>query len=321
MTRRTPFALTLLSTLLLAACGGGGDSTPNATAPTPTYLQGPVGQMVGLAPEVLTLGTYSVSNCVDTNNTSVSRKLRLTEDGSVLWLDAANNDAVLARFTPSTTAVQYRTMEVYDNGSYFHEVIEHASSGTRTLQIRFDPSDVIVATSTLQDTCSSSQQVPTVVNIAVALSDAIVARKLGSAVRSTGADPATGSLSQDETVSTLDAVTSNLVSYRVRRSVSATGVISHQIDNDTPVVWTNWISALQTSTGTRGYYSEVWDTYSGISSSTANASGTPANPRISVELAHPTLRMWPGSGNAFVMIQRDTNAQANGQAFVAPLGQ
>ncbi|TBO28358.1 hypothetical protein EYS42_15240 [Aquabacterium lacunae] len=321
MTRRTPFALTLLSTLLLTACGGGGDTTPNAVTPVPSYLEGPVGQLVGLAPEVLALGTYTVSNCVDASNNSVSRKLRLMEDGSVVWLDAANNDAVLARFTPSTTAIQYRIMEVYDNGSYYHEVNEYASGGARTLQIRFDTEDVIVNTSTVQDTCSSSPQVPTVLNISVALNDAIVARKLSSAVRSTGADPATGSLSQDETISTLDAATSTQVTYRVRRSVSATGVISHQIDNNAPVVWTNWITALQASNGTRGYYSEVWDTFTGTSSSAANASGTPANPRISVELAHPTLRLWPGSGNAFVMLQRDTASQANGQAFMVSLPQ
>ena len=303
--RRTrPAWLSALACAALTACGGGGDAPTSTNTPSPTYLEGPVGQMVALAPEVLAMGTYTVSDCINANGAAVSRKLRLEPNGSVVWLDASNNDAELVRFTPDTTTQQRRIMEVYSGGAYNHFVMTLDAQGNREVEISVEPDvvEVRLNSRSLSDECRNGGSPNTVVNIPVTLTDAVVARKLASAVRSTGAS----SLATDENITPGGGGTP----YRLRRTVTGAGAISHQIDTDPLQTWDNWISALLAPQGpSRAYYSEIWDADQG------SGARSPGNPSITVEMVHPTLTS-PSGNPMYVMLTRDTSLRADGQAFI-----
>lgn len=319
-------SLSALACAALTACGGGGDSSDPAPSPV-RYLEGPVGQVVALAPEILSSGTYTVSNCFDQNDQSVNRKLRLGSDGSIQWLDAAN-DAVLAQFTPSATARQYRNIHVMAGGG-FDLYVEEQQSSANTLNVSFDitPSQVRVrGPNNLDEQCEVAQRrldasarassaATPVVNIPLTLNDTIVARRLASAVLSTGVG-ATGQISLSETFNSGNPPA--ITVYRVERSVSAAGAISSQINTgatntNPPIAWGNWITNLLAATsGSSGGYREEWDAL------------TPSNVAdviIRAELEHPNLNNptpTPADSDAqYIELRRNPAEQADGKVFMS----
>lgn len=320
-------ALSALACAALTACGGGGDDNPT---PAIAYLEGPVGQVVALAPEILSSGTYPVSDCTDQNNQSVNRKLRLNSDGSVQWLNATN-DAVLAQFTPSTSARQYREIHVMAGGAFSYYVEEQSgvapAPSAATVSFEITPNNIdVTGPNGLTEQCGAPMRVlaaparanaaaTPVVSIPLVISDVIVARRLASAVQSTGVG-INGQLSRTESVST--GMPPAVTVYDVLRSVSGSGAISSQVNTSTttnpPVAWGNWIDALlAAATGSSGGYYEEWD---------ATAAGGLANAVIRAQAEHPSLTdpaLAPLGGSVNVIeLLRDPAVQTDGKAVLSP---
>lgn len=262
---RCLWVLTPLLAALLAACGGG-DDDPTATVPT-----GPMGQVTALASGLIQPGTYSVTGCVATGSTlALQRKLRINADGSLQWLNAANNDAVLFSMLPTSTERERRILYYFQPDNWGLTFIKYdLATGANTAYVVSGATGVRVLynTSTLEE-CGAAFT-PT-----LSISNASVAARLGSAVALNGSAGLVAG-----------PVTANGVNF-TSVGITTAGAITTQTaePGSSPVAWGPWLTTAATSAP--GYYEEQF-----TSNATSPAtSGTPANPRIAAYLGHPTLR-------------------------------
>lgn len=304
----------------LSACGGGDDNAPNGAAP----LSGPVGQLVAMGPDLLASGTYTVVGCVDTNQQPVSRKIRLNDNGSLQWLDASNNDAVLVSYTPGNTVRDQRFFTLSAGGDYWLSAAIYVDrvdgaptaaprAAPRAQAVVIEPSEasvnfnirahrVEVNTNTgINDYCLarnlSNPSSDNVVTIPVVLNDAIAARRLASAIALNNNNQA---LTTTESIDYTDSSDSR-ATMSVSRTVATNGQISSTVDGTT-TAWGNWIAATVANANSNGSYSESW--YA------RNATGTrsPSNPQVYAELAHPTLTYGNGWNLSLVLENSTTGA-------------
>jgi hypothetical protein len=314
------FLLTLTVTALaaLSACGGGSDDNTAATGPAP--LTGPAGQLVAMGPDLLASGTYTVVGCINGSGQAVSRKVRLNDDGSLQWLDAANNDAVLASYTPGSTVRDQRFFALNAGGNYWLSAAIYTdgtltgprpSSAVRaqaavgsiplpTVNFNIRNDRVTVNTNTgLSDYCSadnlSNPATTNVVSIPVVLNDAIVARRLASAIALNNNNQA---LSTSETVNYTDS-NDSAASMVVGRTVATNGQVSSTV-NGTTTAWGDWIAAVKAAPARgMGSYTESWY------ASNASGSASPGNPQVGAELVHPTLTYASG-WEMYAMLENNT---------------
>ncbi len=304
--------------LALSACGGGGDDAPGRTA-----LTGPAGEVVAMGPDLLASGTYPVSNCTDIDGTAISRKIRLNDDGSLQWLDASANDAVLASYTPSSTGNDYRRFTLTAPDDYQLEATRYravdADGTSREVVVSFElRSTRVTVTWSAQsriERCGNSVRLSSapgrvqaqrdsvitpVVTIPVTLTDAIAARRIGSAV---SLNNQLGGISDTGTLSYISGPSAS-TTQQVRRSITNSGQISLQLDNNAAVGWGDWIAAIRAANATNeGYYQETWD----ASAVGDQRTGIPSNPQVILSIGHPSLTYGNGS-QATIELARNTDA-------------
>jgi len=274
-----PHKLTLTASLglLLTACGGGGDgghTNDDSTIPT-----GRLGQVTALTPGYLQSGTYSVSDCVDNTSQTVSRKLRLNNNGSIQWLDG--NNSVLATYTPdnSTTSTQRETRELQFRAdasqTYSHWFMRYRvydSSGNQTTDFRLMQNYLVMQYGSASETCGSYTSSAAVVSIPLALNSATLKARLKSLAATSGT-----STGWDVT-NVLDG-TGNFTYSRF--TLDANGQINTTYGS-TGAGWGDWGDRLVSST-TQGYVYEGW------SAGSASGIGSPSQPEVYIQFGHPTL--------------------------------
>lgn len=282
----------------LAACGGGsgdeGAAPPPPPAPLPTGL---FGKVTGTHAGVLVPGTYALTNCRNAEtDADVSRKLRLGDDGSMHWLDAAQGDATLLQLVPSDSEHQNRQASVQRSGSSdtesgygisFERIVwSPAFSSVGFVQVNGKGSRVqgvqvryrLAGGAQVQEQCTSTSSADRAGTIAMRFSTALVHEKLASLVALNG-----GTLAA--------APYSYYGAQYTSVAIAADGSVTTQAANAASATpWGSaWVEAFVFDSGLyREQYNSVGD----------SGPGSPADPAVSVTLQHPTLTVpYPNAGS------------------------
>ena len=261
--------------LLLTACGGGGDSGTNDNSAVPT---GRLGQVTALSTGYLQSGTYTPTDCVDSSNQSVSRKLRLNSNGSIDWLDG--NSTVLATYTPnnSTTSTQRESRQLQfaadTSLSYSHWFLRYKiydSSGSQTLDFQLAQNYLRMQYGSADDSCGASGASAAIVSIPITLDSANLKARLKSVAATSGTTTGWNSS---------NVLTDTGQTY-ARFILDASGQINSTYGS-TSAAWGDWGDRLASST-TRGYIYESWWAQN------SSGASSPTQPTIYLQFGHPTL--------------------------------
>jgi hypothetical protein len=259
--------LPTLVAVLVSGCGGGDPAVALPEAP-----QGVMGKVTGLPNGVMEPGTYTVAGCVAAGSgTALQRKLRVSVDGSLEWLNAASGDAVLFTLAPSSADREERILYYFQPNNWGSNVAKYdTTTGAVSSYVITGPTAVHV----LYNNALTQEDCAGVFSPTQQVTNASIAARLGSAVALNGTNGLTGG-----------PLNMNGVSFTSISVTTAGAVTTHTAEpGSSPVGWGSWLTT--SSTTAPSYYEEHFTSRFAAPAT----SGTPGNPTVAAYVGHPSLR-------------------------------